>query len=111
MIVLGGFEKNRDSERVRAGKSLQSIHQIYGLLGFLSCRAFFEEETDESWENHRVFSVPEIALVHQELLLSPTSRFFFPFNVDVAVCEFETEAMWGAMPYSRLTNAFSLSYA
>lgn len=76
MIVLGGFEKNRDSERVRAGKSLQSIHQIYGLLGFLSCRAFFEEETDESWEN-RVFSVPEIALVHQELLLSPTSRFFF----------------------------------
>lgn len=76
MIVLGGFEKNRDSERVRTGKSLQSIHQIYGLLGFLSCRAFFEEETDESWENW-VFSVPEIVLVHQELFLSPTSRFFF----------------------------------
>lgn len=57
---------------------------------FLAVGRFFEEETDESWEN-RVFSVPEIALVHQELFLSPTSP--FSFNVDVAVCEFEAEAI------------------
>lgn len=69
--ALRRTEIRRGYER---GKAFKVYIRSMACWDFLAVGRFFEEETDESWEN-RVFSVPEIALMHQELFLSPTSFF------------------------------------
>ncbi len=83
-LFLEALRRTEMLKGVRMEESLQSIYQIYGLLGFLSCRAFFEEEMVESWES-RVFRMPEIARMSYAPGAFYAPCLDFSFNVEVAL--------------------------